>query len=649
MRRRGPREDETPAEGMPNQKPGAKQSAPAYESGVGFRYDGAALPMTAPKDTPSSTPGTPPPDAMPLGVASSGSAPSASISSIPPRASSPFLIPAIAQRDQFRLLFDDAAVGMFLRTPEGAIVRANEAFASLLGYRVDELLGKNLSELLVAEDVSAHAEVGRALRESADSGEHGGAHTMEKRLLRADGRVVNCRSITRVVAGEHGETFVLSTVVDETERKEIERRLRYEAFHDRMTGLPNRALFLDRLGQALLRDATGHVVVVGLDRLRSINEAFGHSVGDRVVVEVARRLVAAVGRGDTVARIGGDEFAVLVTSGWDEATLDILNASARPTLHPDGRELVLTASIGVRELRGLEAPELVLGDALLALQRAKELGRNRTMVYEPALRGRASRVAAIARNLRDAVVRKEIDVEYQPIHRAEDGALTGFEALVRWRRSSLGAVPPAEFVPVAEERGLIQLIGAYVLGESLVQLARWRALSSSADALTMSVNLSPVQARDPGHMELLRHMIADSGVPADRVKVEITESVFVDLTSEISEGLIQLRNAGVQLVLDDFGTGYSSLNHLQALPFDGLKVDRSFVVRAMDDPRSKNLVRSIASLARGLDMHSTAEGVELLEQREFLTEVGFDFLQGFLFGRPTPSDQIDAMVTKRRS
>jgi EAL domain-containing protein (putative c-di-GMP-specific phosphodiesterase class I) len=144
-------------------------------------------------------------------------------------------------------------------------------------------------------------------------------------------------------------------------------------------------------------------------------------------------------------------------------------------------------------------------------------------------------------------------------------------------------------------------------------------------------------------------MIADSGVPADRVKVEITESVFVDLTSEISEGLIQLRNAGVQLVLDDFGTGYSSLNHLQALPFDGLKVDRSFVVRAMDDPRSKNLVRSIASLARGLDMHSTAEGVELLEQRAFLTEVGFDFLQGFLFGRPTPSDQIDAMVVKRRS
>jgi len=631
IRRRGSREDETPAEGTP-------QERLSGDSGVGFRYHGRKPPMSSRDDQPVAE-----------GIESepaSGASVVVPTSTMPPRASSPAAIPAIARGDQLRLLFDEAPVGMFLRTLDGRLVRLNEAFATLLGYRADEIVGRSLQELMVAEDTELHAEAHRAIQANVDSGEHGDAHVIELRLVRVDGRVVTCRSVTRIVSGERGETLILCTVVDETERKEIERRLRYEAFHDRMTGLPNRALFLDRLGQALLRDASGHVVVVGLDRLRSINEAFGHSVGDRVVVEVARRLVAAVGRGDTVARIGGDEFAVLVTSGWDEATLDIINGAARPTLHPDGRELVLTASMGVRELKGLEAPELVLGDALLALQRAKELGRNRTMVYEPALRGKASRVAAIARNLRDAVVRKEIDVEYQPIHRTQDGALMGFEALVRWRRSSLGAVPPSEFVPVAEERGLIQLIGAYVLGESLVQLARWRRMSPGADPLTMSVNLSPVQARDPGHMELLKHMIADSGVPAERVKVEITESVFVDLTSEIAEGLIQLRTAGVQLVLDDFGTGYSSLNHLQALPFDGLKVDRSFVVRAMDDPRSKNLVRSIASLARGLDMHSTAEGVELVEQRAFLTEMGFDFLQGFLFGRPMPVEQIDAIVGK---
>lgn len=546
----------------------------------------------------------------------------------------------IARREQFRLLFDEAPTGTVLTTPEGRILRANSAFAQLLGYERGELEGREIAEMTVVEDLTAHAPV------SDDAG----VVTQEKRYLRTDGRVVWCRVFARQVHGERGEPFLLLHVTDESERKEVERRLRYEAFHDRMTGLPNRALFLDRLGQALLRDAAGHVVVVGLDRLRSINEAFGHSIGDRVVVEVARRLVAAVGRGDTVARIGGDEFAVLVTTGWDESTVDILNAAARPTLHPDGRELALTASMGVRELRGLEAPELVLGDALLALQRAKELGRNRTMVYEPSLRGKASRVAAIARNLRDAIGRREIDVEYQPIHRADDGLLTGFEALVRWRRSVLGAVAPTEFVPVAEERGLIQLIGAYVLGEALDQLARWREIAreghQDADHLTVSVNLSPVQARDPAHMELLRQIIMDSDVPPQRVKVEITESVFVDLTAEVADGLARLRETGVQLVLDDFGTGYSSLNHLQALPFDGLKVDRSFVVRAMEDSRSRNLVRSIASLARGLDMHSTAEGVENEEQRAFLSEVGFDYLQGFLFGRPMPTDHVDALVRR---
>lgn len=629
MSRRSPREDETPTLGVPLEG----RDVEPKQSGIGFRYH-RATGMDAAKSAPTE----PPPSVGRWSVASP----------LPPRGSAPVVVAPIAHADQFRLLFDEAPIGMVLHAVDGTIERANDAFATLLGHAPEELRGRNLAELVVAEDAELHAEIGRIVQARADSGEHGDAHVFEQRLLRSDGRVVTCRAVTRVVTKDDGRAVVLTTFIDDTERKEVERRLRYEAFHDRMTGLPNRALFLDRLGQAMLRDANGCVVVVGLDRLRSINEAFGHSVGDRVVVEVSRRLVAAVGRSDTVARIGGDEFAVLITSGWDETTLDVLHAAARPSLQPDGRELVLTASMGVRELCGLEAPELVLGDALLALHRAKELGRNRTMVYEPALRGRASRVAAIARNLRDAVVRKEIDVEFQPIHRAVDGVLTGFEALVRWRRSALGPVPPTEFVPVAEERGLIQLIGAYVLGESLTHMARWRASGPRADDLTISVNLSPVQARDPGHMELLKHMIADSGVPADRVKVEITESVFVDLTSEVADGLVQLREAGVQLVLDDFGTGYSSLNHLQALPFDGLKVDRSFVVRAMDDARSRNLVRSIASLARGLDMHSTAEGVELPEQRQFLTEVGFDYLQGFLFGKPMPADAVDALVAARR-
>ncbi len=545
-----------------------------------------------------------------------------------------------ALADQFRVLFDEAPIGMVLSTDQGVIVRANAAVAELFGFTEEELVGRTIGSLTVPED----HERDPGVRHSFVGG-RSDAGLVEKRYLRSDGRIVSARLFLRRLEGVEGEDLFLGVVIDDSERKEVERRLRYEAFHDRMTGLPNRSLFLDRVGQALIRDAPGAVIVVGLDRMRAINEAFGHSVGDRLVVEVSRRLVAAVARGDTVARIGGDEFALLATHGYDETTLDMISVAGRAVVTQDQRELSTTVSVGVRILSGLEAPELVLGDALLALQRAKQLGRNRIAVYEPELRGRASRTAEIARQLRDAIARGEIDVDYQPIHRTSDGVLSGFEALVRWRRGALGIVNPTEFVPVAEERGQIQLIGAFVLEHALAELARWRTrFPDAAELLTMSVNLSPIQVRDPEHMKVLAGLIASSGVPPSRVKVEITESVFVDLTSEVADSVEALREVGVQLVLDDFGTGYSSLNHLQALPFDGLKVDRAFVARALEDPRSKNLVRSIASLARGLSMHTVAEGVENDAQREFLEEAGYDYLQGYLFGRPQTAQDVVSLL-----
>ncbi len=544
----------------------------------------------------------------------------------------------VAYVDQFRVLFAEAPIGMLLLDAGATMLRANTALLSLLGYEAHELTGRNLKDLTVPEDADRASTPGM-IRGSEDVG------LVERRLMRGDGRIVSARLFLRHLRGEHGEDLMLGVIIDDTERKEVERRLRYEAFHDRMTGLPNRALFLDRVGQALIRDAPGAVIVVGLDRMRAINEAFGHSVGDRLVVEVSRRLLAAAGREGTVGRIGGDEFAVLITQGYDEAALEQVGHAGRAVVTQDQRDLSTTVSVGVRTLKGLEAPELVLSDALLALQRAKQLGRNRTVIYEPTIRGRASRTAEIARQLRDAIDRGEIEVDYQPIHRARDRALVGYEALVRWRRGALGTVAPTEFVPVAEERGLIQLIGAHVLEQALAALAGWRArYAEAAESLTMSINLSPLQVRDAAHMELFGRSIATSNVPPGRVKIEITESVFVDLTSEIADSLEALRRVGVQLVLDDFGTGYSSLNHLQALPFDGLKVDRAFVARALDDVRSRNLVRSIASLAGGLSMHSVAEGVETEAQRDFLREAGYDYLQGFLFGRPQSHADVEAAL-----
>ena len=540
--------------------------------------------------------------------------------------------------DQFRVLFADAPIGMVLLDTRGAVVRANAALLSLLGYESAELVGRDLRELTVAED-NERTSTPEVLAGASDSG------LVERRLVRGDGRIVSARLFLRRLTSQHGDDHLFGVIIDDTERKEVEKRLRYEAFHDRMTGLPNRALFLDRVGQALIRDSPGAVIVVGLDRMRSINEAFGHSVGDRLVVEVSRRLLAAAGREGTVGRIGGDEFAVLMTSGYVDSSIEDVGLAGRAVVTQDRRDLSTTVSVGVRKLSGLEAPELVLSDALLALQSAKQLGRNRTVIYEPNLRGRASRTAEIARQLRDAISRGEIEVDYQPIHRARDAALVGYEALVRWRRGTLGTVAPTEFVPVAEERGLIQLIGAYVLERALATLAGWRErYPEAAELLTISVNLSPLQVRDQAHMDLLGETIANSRVPPGRVKIEITESVFVDLTAEIAESLGKLREVGVHLVLDDFGTGYSSLNHLQALPFDGLKVDRAFVARALEDVRSRNLVRSIASLAGGLSMHSVAEGVETEAQRDFLRDAGYDYLQGYLFGRPQSAGDVESAL-----
>lgn len=525
--------------------------------------------------------------------------------------------------------FDGSPVPMVIGELGGRVVDVNRAFAELLGRPESQIVGQDIEDLRVRDqpplDLSELID-GRATQVRA-----------ERRFEATGGRIREGRFVLTSFVVD-GATYVLGTFLDDTARIEAERRVRYEAFHDRMTGLPNRALFLDRLGQALLRDEPGCVIAVGLDRMRALNEAFGHNSGDRVVVEVARRLQSAVARSDTAARIGGDEFALLVLGELDDTTLDLVQGAATPRLGGDLVQASVTASIGLRPLAGLEAPELVLGDALLALQRAKELGRNRVVRYEPALRGRASRTADIAKALSGAVVAGAIEIDLQGVHRAGDGTLAGFEALVRWRKGALGLVSPVEFIPIAEQRGLILPIGEEVLRLSLARLRELRATPGSG--LFVSVNVSPVQVRDPVHMRRLADLIERSGVPPSAVKVEVTESVFVDLGTEAAAGLLSLRELGAKLFLDDFGTGYSSLHHLASLRFDGLKADRSFVRQVPDDPRALTLLRSVAQLARGLEMETVAEGIETPAQAQLLREAGYDYFQGFLFHRPEPAANV---------
>ncbi len=532
-------------------------------------------------------------------------------------------------------VFTVTPVAMLIVDAAGTIVARNHAADVLLeGVRACD----NIHALLTGPDETADL----ATTVFADVSEI----TQDSNLFEASiTNDIGERRFAQVSSRRISDALHLYTLINITGRKEMERRLRYEALHDRMTGLPNRNLFLDRIGQALLREEEATVVVIGVDKLKRVNETMGHTVGDQVLVELSGRLSSLMFRGSTVARIGGDEFAVLSIEPWDETMLELLRAgvSSKFALQPnDGRELILTASFGVRHLRGsLEIPEVVLADAELALERAKELGRNCVSYFESGMRDRAAREAALARALREAIARAEIEVDYQPIHSAVDGRLCGFEALARWRKGALGHVSPAEFIPVAEARGLIRPIGAFVLRSALAQLCLWRKTLTQASDIFMSVNLSAAQVRDAEHLEELKSILRGAGVPLDLIKLEVTESVFIDMSSDVASKLIELKDLGVQLFLDDFGTGYASLYQLQGLPFDGIKVDRSFVQRAEIDKKGLNLVRTMVQMARGLELRCVAEGVETEAQRDILREAGVDYFQGYLFGRPTTPDAVN--------
>lgn len=548
--------------------------------------------------------------------------------------------------EEYRYLFEESPVSVVIAGADGRILRANAAFADFIARPLEALVGLDVTALSVHEDVPRLAEA-RQLLLAGDTK----SHTMEKRYVRGDGSIASGLLTMRVAADSAGRHVFVAHIVDIGARKAAEDLLRHGSLHDPLTGLPNRALFLDRLGQSLLRGEANVVAVVGLDRFKAINEAYGHAVGDQLLVEVARRLERAVARGETVARVGSDEFAVITSPGVD--LIGAVRAVSLPVTaaHEELAEpLEVTASAGLRHVDPAESPDEQLDDAQLALYRAKELGRDRVVVFQPALRGRASRQVKIGRGLRRAIEQGELEVHYQPIHRASDGSLSGFEALLRWRHPTLGMISPAEFIPVAEAEGLIKPIGIMVLEESLRQLAAWRARGNAPPDLSVSINVSTVQVRDAEHMAYFLRKLEAGPVPPERVKIELTESVFLDRTAEVEATLGALKSVGVELVLDDFGTGFSSLNYLQGLPFDGLKLDRSFVLRMTDEgrvggnqrevARCRSLVRAIAGIARELDMHCVAEGVETEGQRDLLVDAGFDYLQGYLFAKPAPARDL---------
>jgi diguanylate cyclase (GGDEF)-like protein/PAS domain S-box-containing protein len=479
------------------------------------------------------------------------------------------------------------------------------------------------------------------------------------RMRTADGHYLWFTLRARPVVGSDGEVIrLVGTLTDVTEFKTAEERLLHDAVHDNLTGLPNRELFLDRL-EAVLGLAKADtairptVIVIDVDRFKQVNDSVGMALADSILLTLSRRLGRLIKPHDTLARISGDQFGLIVLSERDSARITSLAETIRRTVRApitfNDREIFLTGSVGLA--LGDSEPQSAeerLKDAELAMYHAKRNGGDRVDVYKPAMRARKSDRLTIASDLRRAIEREEINILYQPIVRLEDRVVAGFEALARWNHPKLGRMSPHEFINIAEENGLIVELGLFVLERTARQLSTWQRTLRSREPLFASVNVSSRQLLRHDLMQDLRTVLAKAPVSRGSLKLEITESVVMENPEHAAQMLHRIRELGAGLALDDFGTGYSSLAYLQRFPFDTIKIDKSFVQTTAKGTRPV-ILRSIIALAHDLGMDVVAEGAETDSDAVELSQLGCEYAQGFVFGEPmTPERARDLIQAQAR-
>jgi diguanylate cyclase (GGDEF)-like protein len=509
-----------------------------------------------------------------------------------------------------------------------------------------EMVGRTAAEVFPAEEAARievrDDEILRSFQPLFD----------EREIITASGeqRIIFSR---RIIFNDQRDQslYILGVVDDVTERRLAETRIARLAHYDSLTGVPNRTLFRDQLTRELSfasRGARLAVLYLDLDYFKNINDTLGHRAGDELLKEVAQQIRSCLKDSDLVARLGGDEFAVVRTSLQDPKEAEILaqqlrDAVAGHAFYLNGHQTGSDMSIGIALAPedGVEIDEL-LNHADLALYGAKAEGRGNYRYYEPEMNARMKRRRALEVDLRSALQRNEFVLYYQPILTLETGAISGCEALLRWRHPVRGMVLPAEFVPVAEDTGLINSIGEWVLKQACADAASW------PNPTRVSVNVSPSQFRNSALPLVVVAALADSGLQAQRLELEITESLLMQNNEASLVMLHQLRDLGIRIALDDFGTGYSSLSYLRSFPFDRIKIDRSFVADLLHGSEAVAIVHAILSLASSLKMRTTAEGVETARQRGLLEAAGCDEMQGYLFSQPLPAAEIGELVRLRR-
>ncbi|MDQ4121405.1 MAG: EAL domain-containing protein [Acidobacteriota bacterium] len=549
--------------------------------------------------------------------------------------------------EYFRNAFDHAA-GMALIAPQGRWLQVNESLCQMLGYTEAELLLSDLQTITHEDDLGNDLVHLYDLIEGKIQN-----YQLEKRFVHKFGHSIWVLQSASVIRDEDKKPRqVIFQVQDISDRKRAEEQIHYAAFHDALTGLPNRTLLLDRLGMAVerakrLKDYKFAVLFVDLDRFKIVNDSLGHDMGDKLLVDLSRRLESCARKIDTVARLGGDEFAILIDAipipNLATEVAERIQGSLSQPFELDGQEFFTTASIGIAYSEtGYERPEDILRDADTAMYRAKANGKARHEVFDVGMHTHALEALRMENDLRRAVENNEIIPFYQSIISFKTGKIVGFEALARWRHPSRGFVSPADFIPLAEETGLIIPLGQQMLEDACRQTREWQ--KKFKQPLTISVNLSANQFKQKNIVEKAADILIRTGLVPRDLRLEITEGVLMHNAAAAEQILSELKAIGVQLSIDDFGTGYSSLSYLHRFPFDILKIDRSFVSRMNTDKESWGIVKTIITLAQELEKSVVAEGVETENHRELLKRLSCQYGQGFLFSRPLEPSQAEKLL-----
>jgi diguanylate cyclase (GGDEF)-like protein/PAS domain S-box-containing protein len=553
---------------------------------------------------------------------------------------------------RLRKIFEEGPLGMVLIDLNYRLLKINDSLSKLLRQPEEAFLNKSITDIIHPDDIKRFLNgIGKLFEGSIPT------LNEEIRLEIPDGSQIWINFTASIIQNQEGAPlYCIGMLENINERRKLYERLKHDALHDALTQLPNRALLMERLKNLIARvnrekDFTFSLLFLDLDRFKNINDSFGHLVGDQLLIEVGKRLKHCVRAYNTLARLGGDEFAILLEDTRNEKdgphVADKILQELKAPFRIGGNEILLTASIGIAvNTPEYMVPEEILRDADIALYQAKSKDRNCFIIFNEGMHERVKASLKMENDLRRGIENKELILHYQPIVTIDTLELVGFESLVRWKPKGGELIPPLKFIPLAEETGLIMPLGKWCFHEACRQAAQWHKQFPFERPLSVSVNLSSKQVK-AGLIDYFQEVLHQTGLRPESLGIELTESVIME-NSEIAKKLIfELTEMKVKIYLDDFGTGYSSLNYLHKIQIDALKIDRSFVMGMTTDTRARGIVKTIIDMAHSLNKTVIAEGVETSEQLEQLRRLGCKYFQGYLYSKPLPANEVEAILREK--